>query len=80
MHNIDSVIEMARRHVVEREARLVRQEALVHKLATFACAESLQLARDLLRHMQTTQDAALEHVRRLEGEREGKARYRAVRR
>lgn len=60
----ETVLEMALRHVIEAEARIVRQRALVARLAPTG-GQTAALAEALLVDFQTTLDAHRAHLARL---------------
>jgi len=62
----ETALEMARRHVTEGRARIVRQEAIVASLTGLRSAWLLPNAQELLEHMRTLQRKAEERVVALE--------------
>jgi hypothetical protein len=64
----ETALEMARRHVIEGRARIVKQEALVASLTGLRSAWLLPNAQELLEHMRTLQRKAEERVAALEAE------------
>ena len=62
----ETVLEMARRHVLEGEERLVRQIALVAKLERDSHSEAAGMGSKVLKAIRVSLDMSKRHLRDLE--------------
>ena len=63
---VDEPLEVARRHVLEAERRVARQESLIQQMERKGHVEIAKMGRTLLRAMQTSLRAAHDYVERLQ--------------
>jgi len=66
MPTSETPLEMARRHVLETEDRLVRQESLVREMEKARIPALLALGQQLLEIMRTSLDLCRRDLERLE--------------
>jgi hypothetical protein len=62
----DEPLEVARRHILQAEKRIARQESLIHRMERRGHAEIAKIGRTLLRAYQASLRAAHDYVERLE--------------